>query len=67
MPYAQYKDPNKRTIYVDATTEIKNKLLDICYSLNANEKDTLPHVIEDYYERHGIKPRPESSSRWKKK
>lgn len=67
MPHPYYRKPNTTPINVFVADEIKQKLLNVCYTLNATEKDAIAIIIEDYCERHAIKERPKSVSKWRPK
>ena len=57
-PRPEYKDPAKKPIYAEVSTEIKDMLEDIAYSLDKPTRLALETVVRAYYERERIKPRP---------
>lgn len=59
MPRPEYKDPKKKTIYLEKVSPAaKDQFLDICHKLDLNQSETFEKVVEFYYAKQNIKPRP---------
>jgi hypothetical protein len=59
MPRPEYKDPKMKTVYLEKVSPAaKDHFLDICHRLDLNQSETFEKVIEFYYAKHKVKPRP---------
>lgn len=59
MPRPEYRDPDKKTVYIQKVSpEIMAKWLDICYKLDKSQQDAFPDLVEYFYDREKVKPRP---------
>jgi hypothetical protein len=59
MPRPEYKDPKMKTIYLEKVRPTaKDQFLDICHKLDLNQSETFEEVIQFYYSKHKVKPRP---------
>lgn len=59
MPRPEYKDPEKKTFYIEKVDpEVLGRFLDICYKLDKTRQDAFPILVNYYYEKEKVKPRP---------
>lgn len=65
MPYPEYQDPAQSPIYVSVPKETREKFLDICYMLNEDQKSAFVILVDEYLDRHDVKPRPHPKSKEK--
>lgn len=58
MPRPEYKHPEKGTIYLDVSAAIKERFLDLCHALGANQNQAFVFLIEEYLEKNAVPKRP---------